>query len=198
MARSFSSFVALREMAARKQLSRIVTQASDPGRFVAILSAARGYMTPDQVRDATERLKADLDGLKAHGFGYTPTTGGYPENGQDVKEPSFLVSHPGAGLPDDETLVHMFVGLAKKYDQAGVVIKLPGSTEAHEYTTGEHFLGGGTRVPYRDPVLAKKPEYYTRPRFRGTSKKSTASNRDGMTYSADYDNPEPNPYEGKA
>lgn len=118
--------------------------------------------------------------------------GGYDENGIDVRENSLLVSLPKtAVLPPREETIDFFLQLADKYGQAGVVVRFPGEP-AHEYTTRHHqSLGQGRKIAYNDPRADDEPMYYTRPRYRGTSKNSVVSKRDGVVFNPDFDNPMP-------
>ncbi len=182
----------LLEMAARKSANRLVGLAKKPDSFMAVISAKREGMSPEQVKRATAQLKKELEALKPLGFGVTPTTGGYQEGPVRSLEPSFVVSFDSTrhALPPDDELVSRFVGLADKYRQMAVLIKLPGQ-ETHEYTTQHHDSSPNARIPYHEPAYDPEPTYFTRPRYRGTGKKSQASDRDGLAFSPDFGNIEP-------
>src|SRR5581483_3731097 len=130
---------------------------------------------------ATKDLERDIrnKGFDTHALktpaplGTTPTTGGYKEGDRKVEEDSVTVSAPkNAPLPPPDEIVKFFIALAEKYQQMGVIIKLPGE-EAHEYTTNFHGAGPGNRIPYGNAERLKDPMYYTRPRDRNAKTHGT-------------------------
>jgi hypothetical protein len=206
---SFRRFVDLHEMAARQQLGRMVRLANDPDRLLVLMSASRDGQ--ELFPGATKALEMDI---RKKGFtvlrqgretfqsldtstplGVTPTLGGYQEPGKKtVQEKSVLVSAPrNLHLPPAEQLIQFFVDLAEKYDQAGVIIRVPGDPVAHEYTT-KHHESPYQRIPYHDPHPERKPTYFTRPADRGTRRNSTAPKDDGMTFKPDFGGMEPTDY----
>ena len=73
-----------------------------------------------------------------------------------MDEPSYWTSLPADSPVDRQTLVKQVVALADKYQQMGVIIKLPGE-QAYEYTTKYHSLGAGKRIPYGSATRQKEP-----------------------------------------
>jgi len=210
---SFSEYIQLREMSARKQLSRLVSVAQDPASFYVLIAASRrgeevwkgatkamendirsrGYRVSVKKNGTTQEIQKQLPGNGP--IGVSPTHGGYEEKGMDVREKSLFVSLPtGSDMPSDEEIVDFFVTLAEKYQQVGVIIKLPDEETAYEYTTRHHDMGAGHRIAYNDPGRHEKPPYYTRPRYRGTSKKSTASKSDALVFDPDFASPQVTPF----
>jgi len=223
--RTFREYCQLQEMAARKQLSRIVDMAQDPKRLMVIISASRdgdevwkgatkalendirsrGYKVSVKKGGVTREISKKLPGEGP--VGITPTHGGYDEEGTDVREKSLFVSMPkNAVAPSNEDIIDFFVTLAEKYQQMGVLIKLPGEDETFEYTTRHHGMGAGHRIPYNEPRADPQPPYYTRPRYRGTSttfdrprgervKTSRASDKDALVFDPEFDKPQVMPFD---
>lgn len=94
--------------------------------------------------------------ISAGPFGIAKTVGGYDEGGKDVTELSLVVSHPQPAPPPEE-IVNFFVGLAKRYHQLGVIIKLPGEKDAYEY-----FPNGNPPIKYGEGGFSRTSPYYTR------------------------------------
>jgi|GEM_PF-6906721 len=181
--KTFSEYVQLREMAAGRSTTRMMTKATDPKMASVLISACRQgrpyykhsgisvdeekipkrhkdnhRMVGRRVRTAMDDLETDL---RTQGWGITKTFGGYPEDTpegvpkSDVHEPSFLATKTTDDSPNK--IIKSMVDLARDYDQDGVIIKLPGDTEGHEYKPKDKIS-----VPYGTPQMQKDSDYYTR------------------------------------
>lgn len=170
-------------MAASRSASHLLAKA-DSDKLMVIISASRkgqeiypnatmdmerevrqaGYKpTTHQLRD--HPLEKEIEGgkpislqnkLDTTKLGIARTIGGYPEEGEDVRELSLVVSHPNPAPPVREIL-EFFIGLAARYQQIGVVIKLPDEQDAYEY-----FPDRRPRKLYGRAGFAKQADYFTK------------------------------------
>lgn len=172
-------------------MSRILEHAKN-GMFV--ISAMRGgfpvgksfeEFTPKEREKYTEdkALTKQLENdIKAAGFGYIPSVGGFneeAENGDtvDVNEFSFIVPKSNSKMSNEE-FVELAVRLAKKYDQNSVLIAgIPEIANGQiRYVNPAEFIDvnwDGNKEPdftetkvYREPDTKERP-YYTAPKKLG-------------------------------
>ncbi len=61
----------------------------------------------------------------------------------------------------DTEIIRTFVRLTRHFDQDGVLIKLPGSTEMKEYKTGVN-NSPMDKIDYGKPAMGRNPLYYTK------------------------------------
>lgn len=93
-------------------LSRVWQFVEDPNRGFVMISPAREYLSDSENKERYEQLKKDV---RALGYGYIETRGGYEEKGAGiVTEPSLLV--PEMSRKDA-------IALGEKYDQDSILYK---------------------------------------------------------------------------
>jgi hypothetical protein len=123
-------------------------------------------------------------------LGFKKTYGTYPEEKPKgsgiytkVLEDSLFITHPKEGLEGipHEQLVQFFLGLAEKYGQIGVIIRLPGEYQAYEYFTSHSSETPGSRRPYNFPRKEEAPDYSTRLRKMSDDRH--------LVYDPDFGNP---------
>ena len=210
-AKTFKEYVSLRETSSRS-VNRLAAKAVEPKIATVLISACRRGVPlykhdgtndskiPKRHRSVEERMvgrrvRTSMDDLEQdlrdRGWGITKTVGGYPEDIPDsteknkVREPSFMASKTTEESP--EQIIRQMVDLARDYDQDGVIVKLPGDREAHEYKPKEKIS-----VPYGTPDLKKDPEFYTGLRKGQRTPKMTYTRAySKCTTPFDPDNPSP-------
>lgn len=179
--KTFLEYVNLREMAAGRSASRMLSQATNPRIVTAFITSCRNgvpyYVHNGQdddkiperhlknkkrsgryIRTSMDDLEQDL---RNQGWGLVKTMGGYPEDVEGseekrkVNEPSFMISKEDNENPEDT--IKSLMDLAKDYNQDGVIIKLPDEKKAHEYRPKDR-----TSVHYGTPEIKRGAEFHTR------------------------------------
>lgn len=157
---------------ATKQMEKEIRSAGYPS--VRVIHSKNHPSNKDMLPGG-EQLGKSFDWTKGKKptFGIAKTVGGYFEDppGKQVEELSLVVSQPVEEDFNNHEIVEFFVGLASRYNQLGVLIKLPG-----ERDTYEHFPDGRPPVLYGTATASETTPYFTRLR------KGKAPENRRMTY----------------